>query len=108
VENMKKTKKKKRKKKNKWIKLAIYARKIWWLYDEERKICLVNSKGKCQNCKKEINKLQVDHKQAVGQMPTDLGKFCYWLERLFCETNNLQALCKKCHVEKTKSDKISG
>ena len=89
-----------KKKKNKWVKLAIYSRKIWWLYDEARKECLDNSKGICYTCKKKV-KLQVDHIKPLGKMPVTLQEFLVWLPKSFCSVDNLQGMCKECHVSKT-------
>jgi 5-methylcytosine-specific restriction endonuclease McrA len=50
---------------------------------------------------KEVN---VDHKIPVGALncSADLAGF---VERLFCEEQNLQCLCSNCHDIKTKKEK---
>ena len=60
----------------------------------------------CNSCKnwfaeKQIN---VDHIVPAGSLncAQDLPGF---VERLFCETDNLQVLCEKCHDKKTKLEK---
>lgn len=60
----------------------------------------------CNNCKawfpeKQIN---VDHIQPAGSLncKEDLAGF---VERLFCEQDNLQVLCESCHDVKTKLEK---
>lgn len=60
----------------------------------------------CNHCKewfaeKDIN---VDHICPAGSLNSaqDLPGF---IERLFCEIDNLQCLCEKCHDVKTKSEK---
>ena len=55
---------------------------------------------KCNICKKEFVALgvQVDHKIPIGRCET----WDEFIMKLFCETDNLQCLCKKCHSKKTK------
>ena len=60
----------------------------------------------CNSCKawfpeKQIN---VDHIKPAGSLncSADLAGF---VERLFCELDNLQVLCEKCHDVKTKLEK---
>ena len=60
----------------------------------------------CNSCElwfaeKHIN---VDHINPAGSLrcAQDLPGF---VERLFCETNNLQILCEKCHNVKTQNEK---
>lgn len=60
----------------------------------------------CNSCKewfpeKQIN---VDHIKPAGSLncKEDLAGF---VERLFCEIDNLQVLCEKCHDVKTKLEK---
>jgi 5-methylcytosine-specific restriction endonuclease McrA len=60
----------------------------------------------CNNCKawfpeKQIN---VDHIKPAGSLncKEDLAGF---VERLFCEQDNLQVLCESCHDVKTKLEK---
>jgi 5-methylcytosine-specific restriction endonuclease McrA len=60
----------------------------------------------CNSCKlwfpeKQIN---VDHIKPAGSLncKEDLAGF---VERLFCELDNLQVLCEKCHDVKTKLEK---
>lgn len=62
----------------------------------------------CNECKnwfpeKEIN---VDHIKPVGTLTSaqDLPDF---VENLFCEINNFQCLCKKCHDTKTQNERTS-
>jgi 5-methylcytosine-specific restriction endonuclease McrA len=57
----------------------------------------------CQNwfAEKGVN---VDHKVPAGSLKSaaDLPGF---VERLFCEVDNLQVLCSKCHDQKTEYEK---
>lgn len=60
----------------------------------------------CNVCKEWFieKKINVDHITPAGSLTraSDLPGF---IERLFCETDNLQVLCEKCHDKKTKTDK---
>lgn len=59
--------------------------------------------AECQGwfAEKHIN---VDHKIPAGSLNSgaDLASF---VERLFCEADNLQVLCETCHNRKTKAEK---
>lgn len=61
---------------------------------------------KCAMCGKAFpqNQVQVDHISPV----VPASGFTTWdkfIERLFCEKDNLQVLCKACHKKKTKKDR---
>lgn len=58
---------------------------------------------KCAKCKKDWprTKIQVDHKDPIGSCAT----WDEFVERLFCEVENLQVLCKTCHSIKTKKER---
>lgn len=60
----------------------------------------------CNSCKGWFpeKKINVDHIIPAGTLTcsADLPAF---VERLFCEIDNLQVLCESCHNEKTKSEK---
>lgn len=60
----------------------------------------------CNECKNYFpdKKINVDHIIPAGslQCANDLPGF---VERLFCEIDNLQVLCSTCHDKKTKSEK---
>lgn len=55
----------------------------------------------CNHCKQYFSdkEIQVDHIKEAGSLrcAEDLPNF---VETLFCEKDNLQVLCKKCHKEK--------
>ena len=60
----------------------------------------------CNHCKGWFpeKKINVDHIIPAGSLncAEDLGPF---VERLFCEVDNLQVLCETCHDVKTKLEK---
>jgi 5-methylcytosine-specific restriction endonuclease McrA len=60
----------------------------------------------CNNCKDWFpeKKINVDHIIGAGSLncSADLPGF---VERLFCEQDNLQVLCTECHDKKTKLEK---
>jgi 5-methylcytosine-specific restriction endonuclease McrA len=60
----------------------------------------------CKECKQWFpdKKINVDHKIPAGTLrcANDLPGF---VERLFCEVDNLQVLCEKCHNLKTQNEK---
>lgn len=69
--------------------------------------------------KRAIEVIQVDYPQAIaGRMDVDhidpvipvedSGKDKDWnkiINRLFCEEDNMQSVCSKCHLEKTKKER---
>ena len=63
-------------------------------------------KYKCNHCEEmfRANEVQVDHIIPAGSLQSfdDLQGFA---ERLFCGPENLQLVCKPCHVIKTKEDR---
>lgn len=60
----------------------------------------------CNSCKKWFpeKKINVDHIIGAGSLNcgADLPGF---VERLFCEQDNLQVLCSDCHTKKTNDEK---
>jgi 5-methylcytosine-specific restriction endonuclease McrA len=79
-----------------------------WLYSEVRRDCVraaktSRGKYKCNTCGKifSMKEVQCDHKEGVG-------KFVDWntfIDRLFCPIENLQVLCKACHLIKSNEEK---
>lgn len=61
----------------------------------------------CNSCKQYFpdKMVTVDHINPAGTLTcaNDLPQF---VEKLFCEVKDLQTLCKHCHDEKTKNDKL--
>lgn len=51
---------------------------------------------------------EVDHVEPVGKRPKAVSGLTKYLNRKFCSIDNLRLLCKKCHKEKTGSDRKKG
>jgi len=62
----------------------------------------------CCECKEWYPKkdVQVDHKIPAGQLRSfdELGNFA---QRLFCEEDGLQVMCRSCHKHKTDEDRVN-
>jgi len=58
---------------------------------------------RCRKCGKEFpqKQVQVDHTTPIGSV----DNWDSFIERLFCEADNLQVLCKPCHSKKTKKER---
>lgn len=58
---------------------------------------------RCNKCKKEFTAkdIQIDHITPIGYDKS----WDEFIEALFCERENLQALCTSCHLEKSKSER---
>lgn len=54
----------------------------------------------CEKCGIKTPGAKIDHINQVGPV-SEPG----FIERLFCPSSGLQALCKKCHAEKTKLER---
>lgn len=62
---------------------------------------------KCEMCQQEFTQkeMEVDHIRPVIDPVEGFKSWDSFIDRLFCEANNLQAICKGCHKEKTKQEK---
>lgn len=97
-------------------KLVQLIRQCWAYYDLNRKLAKKESAVKqvnpetnrlktyyrCVNCRDVFEKVQVDHIEPVGKEPETFLDFGNWINKLFCEKDNLRILCKTCHSEFTK------
>lgn len=62
---------------------------------------------KCRKCKKDFpaKLVQVDHIQPVVTPGEGFVDWNTFVERLFCDKDNLQVLCTACHDKKTQKEK---
>jgi 5-methylcytosine-specific restriction endonuclease McrA len=60
----------------------------------------------CKACEKwyPSTQTEVDHIVGAGKL-SDFSDLPGFVERLFCEADNLQVLCKGCHQEKTNRER---
>jgi 5-methylcytosine-specific restriction endonuclease McrA len=99
-----------------FIRSALRQKSRWWKPITQ---CKLNAKRpykgplkrqkfeyQCNSCKKWFaeKNINVDHIQPAGSLncAADLPGF---VERLFCEIDNLQVLCTNCHDVKTKNER---
>jgi hypothetical protein len=83
------------------IKLAFVRRAV---NPRTGKLCKLH---RCAMCKELFpqNAIKIDHIQPVVDPKVGFVSWDEYIERMFCEVENLQALCDPCHDNKTKSDK---
>lgn len=88
------------------IKLRGAIRKVWsWCYP--RRLCVaraLNEDGEfstCEACKRIVAKVYPDHIIPCGDL--DGG----YIERMFCPSSGLQALCNACHRVKTRQERAA-
>jgi 5-methylcytosine-specific restriction endonuclease McrA len=62
---------------------------------------------KCAKCKKLFvaADVQVDHVQPVVDPKKGFVGWDVYIDRMFCEIENLQVLCRSCHAVKTADEK---
>mgnify|MGYP003642493584 FL=1 len=62
---------------------------------------------KCASCLSSFvsGDVQVDHKSPAVDPAVGFVSWDVYVDRLYCEVNNLQVLCKPCHAEKTAAEK---
>lgn len=74
----------------------------------------INSKSKrlskhykCAACNEDVptSEIQIDHILPIIDPTKGFTTWDDFIERLFCEKDNLQALCKPCHTIKTNKEK---
>lgn len=79
-------------------------RLVWQRTSKAREICKKRAfieKGmyRCEICSDVVGDIKIDHNVEVGDL--DSG----YLERLWCPSSELTAMCAKCHNEKTKEER---
>lgn len=53
----------------------------------------------CEECDKKVPQIKIDHIEAVGDVNEG------FIQRMFCTSEGLQGLCKKCHQLKTNRER---
>lgn len=87
-----------------WVKSGL--RRMWGKSIQRRsallKAKIEYGKYRCASCEKIHRRkdIQVDHRIPVGRFTG----FDTYIERLFCNVDGLDVLCKGCHKLKTKKD----
>lgn len=61
----------------------------------------------CKACRKWFpnSQVEVDHIEPAGKL-SDYSDLPGFVERLFCEEDNLQVVCKGCHAIKTAEERV--
>lgn len=62
---------------------------------------------RCELCGNEFTSkdMEVDHIKPVVDPTKGFQSWDIFIDRLFCEKDNLQAICKPCHTKKSKQEK---
>jgi 5-methylcytosine-specific restriction endonuclease McrA len=60
-----------------------------------------------KNGRKREKNVFVDHIEPIVNPETGFTSWDAVIERMFCEADNLQLLCKTCHDEKTKQERAT-
>lgn len=62
---------------------------------------------RCNVCKEEFTsaQIEVDHIKPVINPKKGFTSWDDYIDALFCESKNLQAVCKSCHKEKSKKER---
>lgn len=78
-------------------------RSLWWQErnDAKRDAKVGPGLWKCKACKKEVNKVQMDHVKSVINVKTSWVSWDNFIYSLFCEKSNFAALCESCHLAKS-------
>lgn len=60
----------------------------------------------CSDCGKDFvqRDVQVDHIQPVVDPDEGFVDLEHYFDRMFCDTDNLQILCRECHKDKTREE----
>ncbi len=62
----------------------------------------------CAACGETVTDREVDHILCVGRHPETDAEVVAACTKLFCDTSNLQVLCKNCHKAKSLQEKRDG
>lgn len=88
-------------------KLRTAIRQVW-SWSHARRLCVSRATDKstgfatCEGCFAIVAKIYPDHIKPVGELTEG------FIERMFCPSSGLQALCKVCHGKKTRQENKAG
>ena len=74
---------------------------------ENAKTKLIAMHYTCNSCKEDFpaKEVQVDHIEPVVDSKQGFKTWDVFIDRLYCDKENLQVLCKSCHSSKTLTEK---
>jgi 5-methylcytosine-specific restriction endonuclease McrA len=84
--------------------------RVWMFWpgrlEAKRRCKVLNKTGwwKCELCKQEREKIQIDHINPVVLPSVGFVDWNVYIASKFVEANQLQALCVDCHRTKTKAE----
>lgn len=93
----------KKKKFNPKTKIVAATRRIWFyspLRREAMKRAKVDEYYRCEQCRGLQEKVHIDHINPCVPL-TGWEGFDSFITRLFCDSDQLQAICEKCHSKKS-------
>lgn len=82
----------------------------WGPRNEVKRRCKVEGKTgwfRCEICKQEREKLEVDHREPVVPIADGFTDWNQYIASKFVQADKLQGLCRDCHVEKTKKENVA-
>ncbi len=89
-------------------KIVAGIRKVWRFSPLRREVIrLAKTEDgfyRCTKCRKKTDNVEVDHKNPAVDPETGWQGYDIFIERLFCDISNLDALCLKCHTKKTEKE----
>lgn len=101
-----------------FIKSALRSKSRFWkpLSDTLKEAKVARGLYRCNVCKQEVpvshvvngkrrKSIMVDHIKPVVSTETGFVDWNQFIENLFCEKDNLQAICSACHDAKTKDER---
>lgn len=80
---------------------------VWGPRNEVKKRCKVPNKTgwyKCEECKTEREKIEVDHIEPVIKPEDGFTDWNSYIRSKFVEADKLQGICRDCHKKKTQNE----
>ena len=95
-------------KKEAWVKRGVYRCKGWkrrWHHVPLTTLVDLKLKVPNKSIKKRVNNVFIDHIEPVIDPKEGFVGWNEIIERMFCEAEALQVLCRECHTAKTKDER---